>query len=80
VQQPAAVVLDLGLPLVHGRDVHRELSADPSTSRIPIIIVTGEPPDDFNDREFTCVLRKPVDIDALVESVLNCVRKTQSAK
>jgi len=80
VQQPDAVVLDLGLPRLRGRDVYRELSTAASTSRIPIIVVTGEPPDSLDQREFACVLRKPVDIDALVDSVRNCLRDARSSR
>jgi CheY-like chemotaxis protein len=77
-EAPDAVLLDLGLPRVHGRDVYRELSTTVSTSRIPIIVVTGEPPGNLDDSEFACVLRKPIDIEALLDSVRNCLRKTQS--
>ena len=79
VQQPDAVVLDLGLPRLRGRDVYRELSTTAGTSRIPIIVVTGEPPDSVDTREFACVLRKPVDIDALVDAVRNCLRDARSS-
>jgi two-component system KDP operon response regulator KdpE len=75
VREPDAVLLDLGLPGVHGRDVYRELSASASTSRIPIIVVTGEPPGSFDDRDFACVLRKPINIDTLLDSVRKCLRK-----
>ena len=79
VEAPDAVLLDLALPGVHGRDVYRELSTNVSTSQIPIIVVTGEPPSSFDESEFACVLRKPVNIDALLDSVRNCLRKAQSS-
>lgn len=77
VEAPDAVLLDLGLPRVHGRDVYRELSTTVTTSHIPIIVITGEPPG-LADNEFACVLRKPIDIEALLDSVRNCLRKTPS--
>jgi CheY-like chemotaxis protein len=40
---PAAVVLDLGLPRVGGRDVQQELAAHQATRDVPIILVTGDP-------------------------------------
>lgn len=78
VEAPDAVLLDLGLPRVHGRDVYRELSTTASTSQIPIIVITGEPPGNVADSEFACVLRKPIDIETLLDSVRKCLRKTPS--
>lgn len=77
VAEPDAVLLDLGLPGIDGRDVYREWSTSASTSRIPIIVVTGEPPDTFDPSAFTCVLRKPIDINTLLDSVRNCLRKAK---
>ena len=61
---PAAVVLDLGLPRLHGRDVHREMAAHGLTAKIPVIVVTGDAAD-LNEQDFSCVLRKPVSPDEL---------------
>jgi DNA-binding response OmpR family regulator len=68
---PAAVVLDLGLPRLHGRDVHSEMAAQ--GLGIPIIVVTGEE-GTFNEQDFACVLRKPIDPDKLIAAVENCLR------
>src|SRR5918992_2633458 len=71
---PAAVVLDLGLPRLHGRDVQRELAAQPHTQDIPIIVVTGEA-GNIDERDFACVMRKPIQADALVSAVHDCLSK-----
>ena len=71
---PAAVVLDLGLPRLHGRDVQRELAAQRQTRDIPIIVVTGDA-GNIDERDFACVMRKPISADALVSAVHNCVSK-----
>ena len=71
---PAAVVLDFGLPRLHGRDVHREMAAQGLTQQFPIIVVTGES-GAINEQDFACVLRKPVDSDELLVAVENCLRK-----
>ena len=71
---PAAVVLDLGLPRLHGLDVQRELAAQPHTQHIPIVVVTGES-GKLNERDFSCVLRKPIQPDALVSAIENCLSK-----
>jgi len=39
--QPDAIVLDLGLPDMHGCDVSRRLRENPSTRTIPVIALTG---------------------------------------
>lgn len=70
---PAAVVLDLGLPRVGGRDVQQELAAHEATRHVPIILVTGQS-GDVHEGDYACVLRKPIRPDQLVEAVENCLR------
>jgi chemosensory pili system protein ChpA (sensor histidine kinase/response regulator) len=71
---PAAVVLDLGLPRLDGRDVQRELAAQPHTQRIPIVVVTGQT-ENINEDDFACVLQKPIDADELVAAVQKCLQR-----
>jgi DNA-binding response OmpR family regulator len=73
LRRPDAIVLDLGLPRVNGRDVARELTANAGTQRIPIVVVTGESAD-VNEATFDCVLRKPVTSDQLIDAVRDCLR------
>jgi DNA-binding response OmpR family regulator len=74
---PALVVLDLGLPRLHGRDVHSELKARSDTRDIPIVVVTGGDVSDADASQFACVLRKPCDADRLVQAVQQCLRRAQ---
>jgi len=76
VDPPDAVVLDLGLPRLGGRDVQREIAGRMETRGIPIVIVTGEPIDDLDPKDFACILRKPLDPQSLVSAVRDCLRKT----
>lgn len=78
VQKPDAVVLDLALPRLDGRDVHRELAARPDTLDIPIVVVSGTDTSDLNPDDFACVLRKPVNPDVLLTAVENCLRQRPS--
>jgi CheY-like chemotaxis protein len=71
---PQAVVLDLSLPRVNGRDVSRELKARPDTRGIPVIVVSGSDMKDLDRDDFTCVLRKPVDPDVLIAAIERCLR------
>lgn len=78
VNTPAAVVLDLGLPRVCGRDVHQEIQGRDETRSIPVVIVTGGPTHDLNPKDFACILRKPCDPDALVTAVRACLRRARA--
>ena len=71
---PDAIVLDLTLPRVGGRDVRRELEARAETRLIPIVIVTGGDASDMETSMACVVLRKPVEPDTLVSTVEKCVR------
>lgn len=76
--RPSAVVLDLALPYVGGRDVHHELKARPETSRIPVVVVTGTDTSDLNPTEFASLLMKPVEPERLVWIVENAIRRARA--
>jgi CheY-like chemotaxis protein len=73
--RPDAVVLDLGLPRLGGRDVQKELRSAPDTMHIPIVVVSGSDTSDLEPDDFACVLNKPVDAEALVLAVENSLRR-----
>jgi DNA-binding response OmpR family regulator len=66
-ERPDLVLLDIGLPKLDGRDVLRELKANPRTAGIPVLVVTAFGGDQ-NLRDLllelgaTDVLEKPVDL------------------
>jgi DNA-binding response OmpR family regulator len=64
--QPDLVVLDVGLPTLDGLSVWQELTAQPHTRHIPVIVVTGV--EGFALPGGT-VLRKPVSPYELVGAV-----------
>lgn len=69
--RPDMIVLDLGLPLLSGLDVQKEIAAHAQTRNIRVVVVTGSaaPLDDLGVQ---CVLRKPVSPDHLVDVVAQC--------
>ena len=76
---PDLILLDFGLPEVHGTRVLDKLKKDPDLSRVPIIVVSawGEPVTAEMAKEHGAsdVIRKPFDLDDLrmrVEDVLGC--------
>ena len=76
---PQAVVLDLALPRMDGRDVSRELRARPDTRDIPIVVVSGTDMRDLNPEDFACLLHKPIHPEALVYAVERCLRRARRA-
>jgi DNA-binding response OmpR family regulator len=74
---PDGVVLDLDLPRLDGYQVGRELARIAPT--LPIVVVTGTDVTPAEERAFACVLRKPIDPDALVSAVAACIARNGSS-
>jgi CheY-like chemotaxis protein len=56
---PDLIILDYRLPDVHGRELCRQLRANPETRPIPILVVTASPQDDPDSDCADAVLTKP---------------------
>jgi CheY-like chemotaxis protein len=78
IGKPRAVVLDLGLPRLSGREVSRQLRSDATTQHIPVMIVTGTDTSDLDPSQFACVLKKPISPDDLVDAVEKYVTNRRS--
>jgi DNA-binding response OmpR family regulator len=72
---PQVIVLDMMLPLLGGRDVLRELRANPETRRIPVVIITGTDVSNLSERAGIPVLQKPFALSVLVDAVDAAVRR-----
>ena len=70
--QPDLIVLDLGLPLISGFDVQREIKQI-QVRHIPVVVVTALPPERTRGLKVATVLHKPVMPDALVRTVCDCL-------
>ena len=70
--KPDLVVLDLGLPLISGFEVQREISQLHSR-RLPVVVVTALPPERTRGLNVASVLHKPVLPEVLVRTVVNCL-------
>lgn len=67
---PGAIVLDMVLPGLNGREVYRELKSNPETSHIPVVLVTGGDMSDLPLDESACfILKKPTTIAQLLAAV-----------
>jgi DNA-binding response OmpR family regulator len=72
---PRVIVLDMMLPRLGGRDVLRELRANPETRHIPIIIITGSDVSHLSERAGIPVLQKPFALAVLVDAVDAAIRR-----
>lgn len=79
-EPPDALVLDLALPRMSGRDVQREMAARADTARIPIVVVTGTDASDLEDGTVAQVLRKPVEASDLIFAVNNALRRAAQSR
>lgn len=70
---PDLIVLDLQLPRMNGLDVLRRLRAEPSTRRLPVVVMTSSDLDQdiaaSYDAGANSFLRKPVDFADFVSLV-----------
>jgi CheY-like chemotaxis protein len=69
---PALVLLDLRLPRLHGEELLRAMRDDEELAHVPVITMTaGSDPTD--DSDVVAHLRKPFELDDLLEIVLSVV-------
>ncbi len=65
--RPNLIFLDLNMPRKDGREVLREVKADDSLKRIPIVVMTSSQAEEdvarAYDQHANCYVRKPIDFD-----------------
>jgi CheY-like chemotaxis protein len=68
---PAAVLLDLAMPVMSGLDVLRELRHDEATMSLPVIVISAFPALLESDESLRPdgVIPKPFDVTALLDQV-----------
>ncbi|MDG2123528.1 MAG: response regulator [Verrucomicrobiales bacterium] len=71
--RPDLILLDLNLPRKSGREVLKEIKADPAYRRIPIVVLTtSQSHEDIAavyDLAGNCYIAKPVDLERFLEVV-----------
>jgi CheY-like chemotaxis protein len=73
--QPDLVLLDIMMPILDGRETSLRMQSDPTLRDIPIVFVTATPASlEGGSFPHAAVLRKPVQIDDLLETVARLVR------
>ncbi|HEU4759170.1 MAG TPA: response regulator [Dehalococcoidia bacterium] len=63
---PAAVVLDLLMPVMTGNELYDVMQADPTLAGIPVIVSTSEP---HRAPSGVRVVKKPVDLGAMLATI-----------
>jgi len=73
--RPALVLLDLMLPRISGEDVLKAIRGQPSLADVPVVIVSGDSDAQQRVRALAAegLLRKPVELDELLEVVARFV-------
>ena len=73
VTRPDIILLDLNMPRKDGREVLKEIKADPQLRRIPVVILTTSQADQdilhSYDLGANCYITKPVDLKQLTAVV-----------
>jgi CheY-like chemotaxis protein len=69
VERPCLILLDMMMPDLNGWDVCERLKLSPSSSSIPVVILTGNVRVEDERSGTTPILHKPIQLDALVEVI-----------
>lgn len=69
-QHPDLILLDLKMPGIDGYETTRRLKADPRTSKIPVLLFTGEQDDDkAHAAGCAGIIKKPCTKDVFLAAV-----------
>jgi len=64
--KPVAVILDIVMPVMDGNEVLSAMQRDPELAGVPVIVTTSDP---SRAPRNVPVVRKPLDLDALIDRV-----------
>jgi PAS domain S-box-containing protein len=80
--RPDLILLDLHLPDLHGREVLDQLTGDPATAAIPVVVISADATPGEIERLLAAgaadYLTKPIDVEALLKTVTGGLRATAS--
>jgi CheY-like chemotaxis protein len=68
---PVAIILDLMMPIMGGKEFRVHQKEDPSIMDIPVIIVTGSSDENLSDP----TVKKPISIELLLSTIKEIVEK-----
>lgn len=67
--KPDLILLDLMMPIMDGWDFDKAMSEAPDTDQIPVIVVTAFSGELLSIKHAKKVIRKPVNLELLIEAV-----------
>lgn len=67
---PSLMTLDLNLPAKDGNAVLRDLGSDPTTSQIPVIVISAYAAHLNRTKQVIGVLPKPFDVQELLDTIV----------
>jgi CheY-like chemotaxis protein len=68
-EPPACILLDLMMPVMNGWDFALAVEQDPRLRRVPVLVLTAAAPHWGTPDRADRTLRKPIDLDRLLETV-----------
>lgn len=69
VEQPDLIILDIMMPILDGHEVYRRIRERPEWGRMPVIMMSAAVNPETAADGVALFLRKPFDIDQLVETI-----------
>ena len=66
---PGLIVTDQMMPIMTGAELFRALKSSPRLRQVPVILITSAPPAAARDLHWAELIRKPLDLEALLRSV-----------
>ena len=73
---PSVLLLDLMMPVMNGLELLEHLRGQVEMRSPPVIVLSANRGYDAEDLGVAAVVRKPFDVDALVENIAAVLRKT----
>jgi len=72
---PGLIVTDQMMPIMTGAELFRALKSSPRLRQVPVILITSAPPAAARDLHWAELIRKPLDLEALLRSVHRVLRE-----
>jgi len=72
---PGLIVTDQMMPVMTGAELFRALKSSPRLRQVPVILITSAPPAAARDLHWAELIRKPLDLEALLRSVHRVLRE-----
>lgn len=78
-KHPDIVLMDVMMPILSGPDTIKRMKADPEYANIPIILMSAVKPSfDRDTTPWDIFLRKPFEIDSVLEAIQKLVGDTKA--